>query len=1682
MTCLKKTYLLPLILILAIGLVSAADVALVVKTSSNSNIVSALSELGYSYDIVTESQIGSTDFSQYATILVQDDLTNEASLPLATKNSLFINKDAVGIAWGSSWQAYSTSGSFAQIKQLASPFTDGFSLGQFSAYTLSKTQYYAKRISSGGISIYGIAYPTGTSSQLYPAVAYSSNGNVRSVFFGLTEINSWTSQTKNLFKNSLMWVRLGVDFDEDGWYSDSDCNDNDAGKWQYLPGYVDGDLDGFGSGSLIQVCSGNSLPSGYSTVPGDCNDQNSMINPDATEIAYDGFDNDCKNGDLADVDGDGYCKKDYLISNRFVQCASESGNYGTDCNDGDSSFSPGSSDLAKNCRNDAPIFTGSIANITFNEDFVLENAVNLNNYFSDPDGDTLALSIYNKTSNLIVNIIGGIASVSSTKDWNGDGFIVFKAQDSSLFSLSNSVNVKVVAVNDAPVMEDISDIKIVEGQKAIINVDASDIDSASLTYSVNDSRFVQQTEKNVFEWQTSIGNSETYYVNVLVSDGELSDSKMVKIEVLPKLVINEFLSRPSTDGEWIEIYNPRSGSFDLTGCYIEDLARNHIQLSGMISGNGFFVKEMTNILNNDGDLIMLYCGGEMLDNVTYGSGNVAVPGIGESAGRVSDGVDTDSTSDWKVYNSPTRELSNSADVISPEVKLIYPENNSVMTVSSFSLNFTVSDNQASSLNCSLYSDVLDGNFKNLASQIVSNGSKKSFFVNDAENGNYKWQIKCLDSRNTGLSEIRNFKLNAPKAPIIQNIANVTVNETDIAKIIINATDSNPEDALTYSVVNAGKTNFTQDLIDNKLFTWNTEYTDAGIYNVIVSVSDSVFTINKTVKVTVLNKNRAPVMQDIENQTLNEDVNKTIVLSASDPDGEALVFRVKSQNVSSVKCQVSGTSLTLIPALNWNGESSCVIEASDGVLSDSKTVYIKVLAVNDAPVMKSIADVSVQESEQAKIVANASDIDSAVLTYSVNDSRFVQNNNVFTWNTVYGDDGVYYVNVSVNDGELMDSKIVKVTVLNKNEPPHITPLENLTINEDSGTSYLSLNAIDNDGTIDRFEVSYQDSRKVNCAVSDKSLAITPAKDFYGNSICKIKVYDNSNAYDETTLNIQVINVNDAPVIDSYSPGFSPIIAEDGKQDFFVVWHDIDNSSADIKVEWFVDGVSSGLGNAFVYTAQGKNAEIKVRVSDTESYTEQLWQLTTSTIPIANNYDGETTSFSGMNDSQLSSTSLVLEKTGKGKIEFLDNVDLRNVVDLDHYSDIQTGLAALDTNYFKSLAGKIARITLYNLGFDKLPTIYYNSAFTLNRPDISQTCGDMCRNVSYSNGTLTFYSGFSSFKIGSALSCSEQGGNVCSSGEICSGSWTSAVENSCCLGTCSPKFSDADRCENISSEIEVSIKDPDEGDEFKINEKIPLEVKVRNNAEDDLSFDVQVYLYDLTNDESVDDYSKSLDVDSGNSETLNLDMTIPSGIDESDDFAVFVKVDDGDYCNEKFVKVDIQRERNDLRISNFEIPDSVDCGDSIEATVSLENIGKEKENVELEIFNSELGISDTSSFNLEKYSEDKNSRKVNLVLNIPDFIEEKSYALEASAVFSGETETLKKDIFVRCEKKQQETSQETGVIKLNSQVVSQKASEKSFFDSFNDRINRMDMTELTMIVVDIFLVLGIIFIIIYLLFKK
>ena len=416
----NKLFFSVLILLILLPTVLATDIAYIVKNPSapDVNFISAINQLGYTYSLIDDSEIPYTDFNDYGMILLGDENIN--NVPVNTYKSLIVNPSYY-TSWSGSVGSR-TSGGLMTAYNYAHMITDD-TAGLFQVYTTSsKPMYYlsGRKYSTQAVTVKGES----TADKGYYVIA--TKQLPRRVFFGITESNYWTQASKNLFKNSIRWVLIGEDGDEDGYYYDVDCNDSNPEIWQNLPGYLDADEDGYGTGNLLDVCSGDSLREGYSEINGDCNDANEDANPDGIEIPYNSIDEDCSGGDLVDVDEDGYIAE--IVG-------------GNDCDDDDALINPGSTDVYKNCKNDKPIVQ-AISKITVSES---ETAI-IEVLAEDPEDDSLDYSInspdFTQTDN-------NIFEWETDYDDYGDYDFTITVSD-GLLQTQIVVEVKVNNVNRAP--------------------------------------------------------------------------------------------------------------------------------------------------------------------------------------------------------------------------------------------------------------------------------------------------------------------------------------------------------------------------------------------------------------------------------------------------------------------------------------------------------------------------------------------------------------------------------------------------------------------------------------------------------------------------------------------------------------------------------------------------------------------------------------------------------------------------------------------------------------------------------------------------------------------------------------------------------------------------------------------------------------------------------------------------------------------------------------------------------------------------------------------------------------------------------------------------------------------------------------------------------------------------------
>ena len=186
-----------LLLIISVN-AKIADVAYVTKNMNpDAQVVSVFSELNLTYRLVDDSQISSTDFSQYRMIFIGDENFGDIEdIPVTERPSLIMNSynyyskllyDDLG--WSASNGRVGSSMINIKILKLDHPIAEGLS-ETFKVYTGSSTIYYLKGKKATGIDL--IAYVLGSSHTSADAVvAAAEKGDVF--------LNGKTTNTRNVF-------------------------------------------------------------------------------------------------------------------------------------------------------------------------------------------------------------------------------------------------------------------------------------------------------------------------------------------------------------------------------------------------------------------------------------------------------------------------------------------------------------------------------------------------------------------------------------------------------------------------------------------------------------------------------------------------------------------------------------------------------------------------------------------------------------------------------------------------------------------------------------------------------------------------------------------------------------------------------------------------------------------------------------------------------------------------------------------------------------------------------------------------------------------------------------------------------------------------------------------------------------------------------------------------------------------------------------------------------------------------------------------------------------------------------------------------------------------------------------------------------------------------------------------
>jgi len=220
------------------------DIAYVVNNNADQNLVSFMDDSGYSFDIINVNNLDSINWSNYKVLLLGDQKFSGfiTQLPVNNMPSLILDRTDLN-KWG--WTKYSSAWVSSNkpptvwvynrdnlivqgISQFFKPYDyNGIKVDEFKIYYI-RDYTKVNTIVADDVGILGrpkkgaVIATINTGDRL----ANGEISNSRGVFFGVSNTELWTEDTKQIFDKSIRWLIDGNDKDGDGYsLEEGDCDD-----------------------------------------------------------------------------------------------------------------------------------------------------------------------------------------------------------------------------------------------------------------------------------------------------------------------------------------------------------------------------------------------------------------------------------------------------------------------------------------------------------------------------------------------------------------------------------------------------------------------------------------------------------------------------------------------------------------------------------------------------------------------------------------------------------------------------------------------------------------------------------------------------------------------------------------------------------------------------------------------------------------------------------------------------------------------------------------------------------------------------------------------------------------------------------------------------------------------------------------------------------------------------------------------------------------------------------------------------------------------------------------------------------------------------------------------------------------------------------------------------------------
>jgi hypothetical protein len=348
--------------------------------------------------------------------------------------------------------------------------------------------------------------------------------------------------------------------------------------------------------------------------------------------------------------------------------------------------------------------------------------------------------------------------------------------------------------------------------------------------------------------------------------------------------------------------------------------------------------------------------------------------------------------------------------------------------------------------------------------------------------------------------------------------------------------------------------------------------ESGTSTITVTVFDGALTASDSFVLTVNAVNDLPQISTIAAQSTPEDVPLgPVSFTVSDQETSAVALTLSADSSNAALLPLTGIAfggsggtrtVTLTPAQDATGQATVTLTVTDADGGQRSTSFaLDVVAVQDAPSVNPIDDVTTQEDVAAVVSVVVADVDTplASVTLSATSSNtgvvapggiaFEGTGGVRTLRLtpVANASGVTDITVTAWDGTLSSaSRTFRLTVRPLNDVPTISAITNQTTDEDTATGALPFTVGDVETAADALTVSAASNDTTllplaNIALggsgASRTVTLTPAPNQSGTAQVTLTVSDGT-ASTPMSFQLTVNAVNDVPTISDIGNASTP----------------------------------------------------------------------------------------------------------------------------------------------------------------------------------------------------------------------------------------------------------------------------------------------------------------------------------------------------------------------------------------------------------------------------------------------------------------------------------------------------------------------------------------------------------------